>query len=86
MKLQNEYKGLIERLVKVDRGQIKRHAEYLREEGGCKCFETRLSWDLLRFVTPTATICSWYEVYDCNDSHITTLAKKACKDLGLFDL
>ena len=85
MKLQNEYQGLVERLVEFDRGQIKRHAEHVRERG-YKCFETRLSWDLLRFVTPTATICSWYEVYDCNDTHITTLAKKACKDLGLFDL
>ena len=86
MKLQNEYNGLVERMVKIDRGQIKRHAEGIRENGGYKCFETRLAWDLLRLVTPTATICDWYEVYDCNDSHITTLAKKACKDLGLFDL
>ena len=85
MKLQSEYQGLVERLVKVDRGQIKRHAEYIRE-GRYTCFETRLAWDLLRFVTPTATICSWYKVYGCNDTHITTLAKKACRDLGLFDL
>lgn len=86
MKLQNEYKGLVERLAKVDRGQVKRYAECIREGGGYKRFETRLAWDLLRGVTPTATICSWYEVYGCNDTHITTLAEKACRDLGLFDL
>lgn len=38
---------------------------------------TRVSWDVLRCCFTPAQLCDWYDRYDCNDTHMTTAARKA---------
>lgn len=78
MKLQNELQGVIVKLESI-KEPIKEYAEKLKIKGGYKDFETRLAWDALTTVCGTTEICQWYELYNCTDEHITTLAKKALK-------
>lgn len=83
MKLQNELNPLIERLQKIA-DKIPPYAQELQASGNFKNFEIRLAWDCLKAVTSTTTICDWYDKYNCNDTHITTLAKAALKSVYHF--
>ena len=77
MKLAAELDFVVEKFK-----QIKNLEEYttkLKEYGKYKDFETRLAWDCLRKTVSTDTICEWYDKYNCNDEHITTLVKKALR-------
>lgn len=38
---------------------------------------TRVSWDVLRCCFTPAQLCDWYDQYNCNNTHITTAARKA---------
>ena len=58
---------------------IPEHVKLVKQEGRYKDLETRIAWDCLRAVMGTKWICNLYDQYDCNDDHITTLAKKALK-------
>ena len=78
MKLQSELMPLKERLSTI-LPKIREYAPALETSGEYKDFETRLAWDCLRAVTPSSVVCEWYKKYDCNDSHIDTLAKKALR-------
>lgn len=78
MKLQNEMNYVTEQFKKI-KDKIKPYAEKLKAAGGYNDFETRLAWDCLHAVVPCNVICSWYDKYNCNDSHITTLAKVVLK-------
>lgn len=80
MKLQAELPLLVDKLHCIA-DMIKAHAIILRKRGIYKDLETRLAWDCLRAVVPTETICEWYDKYKCNDDHISTLAKKALKEV-----
>lgn len=71
--------------------KIRRHALWfqqygakLREKGGYKDYETRFAWDVLRKVVTTFEICEWYDRYDCDDRHITSLAIAACRKAGVL--
>jgi hypothetical protein len=78
MKLQNELQNVVDKMEEI-KEKIGKHAIALKESGKFKDFETRLAWDCLYAVVGSNTICEWYKKYDCNDSHIETLAKKALK-------
>ena len=78
MKLQSELMPLKERLSAI-LPKIQEYAPSLKASGEYKDFETRLAWDCLRAVTRSSVICEWYNKYDCNDSHIDTLAKQALR-------
>jgi hypothetical protein len=78
MKLQAELAFVIAEFEKR-KSEIKEYAEKLKNSGGYKDYETRLAWDILRGVLGSEWICNLYNKYDCNDSHIDTLAKKALK-------
>lgn len=79
MKLKNELNFVIEKFKKLE--NLKEYAEELKAEGNYNDFETRLAWDALRASVGTNTICKWYDQYNCNDKHITTLAKRALKEV-----
>lgn len=64
--------------------KIKEYAPKLKESKQYKDFETRLVWDCIRAFVGSGTVCLWYEKYNCNDTHITTLGKKALKELGVI--
>jgi hypothetical protein len=78
MKLKDELPGVIAKLEKI-KDRIPPYAQKLRASGEYKNFETRLSWDCLRAVIGTNGICDLYEKYDCNDTHIGTLARQALR-------
>lgn len=80
MKLHAELNALVEKMEAI-KDKIEAHAEWLKEDGRYNDFETRLAWDVLRAVVPTSTIVGWYEQYNCKDTHITTLAKRALKQV-----
>jgi len=58
---------------------IPEHVELVKQQGNYKDLETRIAWDCLSAVMGTKWICSLYDQYNCNDDHITTLAKKALR-------
>ena len=77
MKLANELDFVVEKFKQIK--NLEEYAVDLQKYGLYKDFETRLAWDCLRKTVSTDIICGWYDKYDCNDEHITTLVKKALK-------
>ena len=77
MKLTNELDFVVEKFKQIK--SLEEYAVTLKKYGLYKDFETRLAWDCLRLTISTDVICEWYNKYNCNDEHITTLAKKALK-------
>lgn len=82
MKLSREVPFLVERFSKIR--DLPAYVERLKQSGKYKDFETRLAWDCIHAAVPTDTVCGWYEQYSCNDSHITTAAKTALKQLNII--
>jgi hypothetical protein len=81
MKLVNELKyteGKFSELLP----KIKEHAAKLREVGGYKDFNTRLAFDCLYATVGSGTMCTWYDKYNCNDTHIKTLAVQALRNIA----
>ena len=83
MKLKNEY-DFIKAQFQSHLEEIKAYAPKLKASGNYKDFEVRLTWDCIRAFVGSGTVCLWYDKYDCNDAHITTVGKKALKELGVF--
>ncbi len=77
MKLKDELGFVVEKFKQIK--NLEEYAVDLKKYGLYKDFETRLAWDCLHKTVPASTICEWYEKYDCNDEHITTLVKTALK-------
>lgn len=82
MKLINELEGLKENIKKVGIDKIKEYAKDLKQNGTYKDFDTRLSWDVMNACC--INMNQLYSKYNCNDDHITTLGKRALKDLNLI--
>lgn len=83
MKLQNEYifvKSQFENHI----DKIKEYAPKLKASKQYNDFEKRLAFDCLRAFIGSAKMCEWYEKYNCNDTHIYTLSKKALKELKII--
>jgi len=79
MKLQNEYNNVLQAFRdKFTRDQILQHIEAIKDD--CKDITTRVSMDMLRAAVGVSAMCEWYEKYDCHDSHMVTLAKKAYRE------
>lgn len=83
MKLRNELDFVKEKFAEHTE-MIKNHVSYLKRHGEYSDLDTRLAWDCLRAFVGTRTICKWYDKYDCNDNHITTLGKRALKELEII--
>jgi hypothetical protein len=80
VKLQPEFPEVLKRFELV-KDQIPEYAEQLKATGRYEDFTTRLAWDCLHFTFRSNEICNWYAKHDCNDTHITTIAKKALKEV-----
>lgn len=80
MKLQAELNGVVEKMEAI-KDQIAEHAVKVKESGNFNDFETRLAWDVLSAVVGTSVICEWYKKYDCHDTHIGALAKRALRQV-----
>ena len=83
MKLQKEFE-YVKTQFENNLVKIKYYAQDLKASGNYKDFEVRLCWDCLRAFVGSGTICLWYDKYNCNDKHVTTLGKKALKELGVI--
>ena len=83
MKLQKELE-FVKTQFENNLEKIKEYAPQLKASGQYKDFEIRLTWDCIRAFVGSGTVCLWYEKYGCNDSHITTVGKKALKELGVL--
>lgn len=77
MKLKSLLPEVVSRFNTIPRGTLIRHIAKVKASGNYKDLETRIAWDILHATFTVSEICSWYEQYDCNDSHISTLAKDA---------
>ena len=82
MKLENELNYVVDRMKLLDSNKVLEYKKQLEESKDFKVFDIRLSNDILKACVPINTICEWYDKYNCNDTHITTLAIKSCKVLG----
>lgn len=83
MKLQNEYE-YIKTQFENNLDKIKEYAPKLKASGNYKDYEVRLVWDCIRAFVGSGTVCLWYDKYNCNDTHITTVGKKALKELNII--
>lgn len=81
MKLENEKQFVLNQMRKLDAEKVKAYAAQVKASGDFKNFETRIVNDIIKAVIPVYTLCNWYEKYNCNDSHITTLAKSCVNEI-----
>ena len=81
MKLENERSYVIDQMKKLDPAQVKAYAAQVKASGDYRNFETRIANDILAACIPVPTRCNWYEKYNCNDTHITTLARACVKEI-----
>jgi hypothetical protein len=84
MKLRKELPNVISAFEKVKQ-YIPAHVEYVRAEGKYNDLEERIAWDLLYATKGTAWICGLHSKYNCNSDHITTLAKRALRQVYPID-
>ena len=85
LKLAKELPEVVARLEVLRRhSNVFEYREKLKASGTYKCFEVRFAWDVCHAVFSTKEVCSWYDKYNCNDGHITSLFIAACKKTGLL--
>lgn len=82
MKLKNELRYIRERFSLIT--NLSEYAANLKANGDYQDFGTRLAWDCIRATIPSEIVCGWYDKYNCNDSHITTVAKVALREIGVL--
>ena len=82
MKLRSEIPYVRERFSKIK--NLQEYAVSLKANGDYKDFGTRLAWDCIRSTIPSEIICGWYDKYNCNDTHITTLAKAVLREMEVL--
>ena len=66
---------------KLDAEKVKAYAAQVKESGDYRNFETRITNDILAACVPVGVRCDWYGKYNCNDTHITTLAKSCVNEV-----
>lgn len=64
--------------------KLKEYAAYLKAHGTYNDYNTRLAWDCLRVAFTPDEICEWYTAYGCHDTHISTAAKAALRNIGIL--
>lgn len=92
MKLKNELPNAIA-LISENLPKYRRHAAQLKlRPDEYNDFTTRFVWDVIRHAYTKrepegGILChlsDLYDQYDCTDAHIETLARAACKEMGLI--
>ena len=81
MKLENEKQFVLNQMRKLDAEKVKAYAENVKASGDYRNFETRITNDILAACIPVSVRCDWYGKYNCNDTHITTLAKSCVNEV-----
>lgn len=81
MKLKSELDYTVSQFKRIR--NLESYAENLKATGNYKDFGTRLAWDCIHATIPSEIVCGWYDKYNCNDDHITTMAKAALRELKI---
>ena len=85
MKLKILLPVVMQRLESVKlHSNVVEYREKLKASGNYNDFEVRFAWEVCQAVFSAKEICKWYDEYNCNDDHITSLFKTACKKTGLL--
>ena len=85
LKLEKELPGVVKRLeVLKQHSNVLEYREKLKASGRYNKFEVKFAWEVCGAVFSTKEICNWYDEYSCNDDHITSLFKAACRQTGLL--
>ena len=85
MKLQNELEATIERIEALkEQTDVLAYREQLRRLGHYKDFEVRFVNDIKTAIFTIDEICDMYDKYQCNDTHMTSLMRVACKKTNLI--
>ena len=85
MKLKILLPEVMQRLESVKlHSNVVEYREKLKASGNYNDFEVRFAWEVCHEVFSTKEICKWYDEYNCNDDHITSLFKAGCKKTGLL--
>lgn len=79
LKLDKELNTVIAAFQKISEQKIDSYISEVKKENNFKNLEIRVVNDVLRAAVGTSKICEWYDLYNCNDKHITSLGKKAFK-------
>ena len=80
MKLKAIYDEAEKRVVsRLEEAVLIEHIEALVKSGKYKDLTIRIPWDIINAGFSAREVCSWYEKYDCNDNHITTLFRQIIK-------
>lgn len=77
MKLQAELNNIIKKFSTLSKDTVINYARMLKKSGEYNDFITALAWNIALATVTTSIICELYEKYNCNDSHLTTLFRKA---------
>ena len=56
--------------------KVQNHKDYLRTCKSVHNIDTRLAHDMIHGIYGSSGLCELYNKYNCNDSHISTLAMK----------
>lgn len=81
MKLKSEYEYAVNMATsKFTDEELYQHVLRVIKNGRYNHLDVRIAHDLKYATMPSSIICKWYDKYNCNDDHITTLYKKVIKD------
>lgn len=81
MKLDNLYNDVANKVVAcIPEQMLLDHVRTVQSSGKYKNLTVRIVNDIKYAVFSPATICEWYDKYNCNDTHITTLFKKVVRE------
>jgi hypothetical protein len=80
MRLAKELPNVVQAFQSIKQ-HIPAHVEMVKAAGNYKDLETRIAWDLLYATKGSAWICELYSKYDCVDDHISTLARRALRQV-----
>lgn len=81
MKLDNLYNDVANKVVRnISEQNLIEYIHNVKTSGNYKDLTTRIVNDVKYATCSPAIICSWYDEYNCNDTHITTLFKKVVRE------
>lgn len=81
MKLKAIYNEVEQKVLsKVEQDVLIAHIEDVIKSGKYQDLSVRIPHDVKYVLFTPKEVCSWYDTYDCNDNHITTLFRQIIKN------
>lgn len=85
LKLGKELPNVIERIeILKSKTDVIAYREKLKASGKYNNFIVRFVNDVKYAILSPAEVCTWYDKYQCNDKHITSLMIAACKQTNII--